>query len=273
MGVWGAGLYQNDISLDVKDRFDDLRKGKTVQQITKELISEYSSELEDIECAPAFWFAMADTQWKLGRLLPEVKSQALVWLDQGGDLSVWQKENPKLAITRARVLKELQQRLNSPQPAEKKISQYRLYKCKWKIGDVFAYQFRGEYAKENGFDQKYVYFVKVGEDTWHPGHVVPVVYFYKRVDEVLGDIASLSGVEYIHQFYKPIVYKNNPDAKQLYSLMLLNTSARVIPKSQLTYLGNIGVVKRVENERTNPHYVDWKRFEPYMVNNFKVWYP
>ncbi|MFR6299262.1 MAG: hypothetical protein ACLUML_08630 [Acutalibacteraceae bacterium] len=42
-------------------------------------------------------------------------------------------------------------KLNSPQPPEKKISQHRLYKCDWKIGDVFAYQFNSEYAKENDF--------------------------------------------------------------------------------------------------------------------------
>ncbi len=35
---------------------------------------------------------------------------------------------------RANVLKELQQKLLSPQPAEKRISQYKLYHCEWEIG-------------------------------------------------------------------------------------------------------------------------------------------
>lgn len=202
MGAWGARLYENDTALDIKDRFADLRKGKTVQQITNELIEEYTCELDDVFCAPVFWFALADTQWNLGRLLPEVKEQALAWLDKGGDLAVWQEENPGLAVTREKVLMELQQKLNSPQPPEKKISQHRLYKCDWKIGDVFAYQFNSEYAKENDFYQKYVYFVKVAENTWYPGHVVPVVYFYKKVDNVLSDITSLSNIDFIPQFYK-----------------------------------------------------------------------
>lgn len=89
MGAWGARLYENDTALDIKDRFADLRKGKTVQQITNELIEEYTCELDDVFCAPVFWFALADTQWNLGRLLPEVKEQALAWLDKGGDLAVW----------------------------------------------------------------------------------------------------------------------------------------------------------------------------------------
>ncbi len=120
MGAWGPKLYQDDVALDVKDSFDDLRRGKTVQQITNQLIDDYSSELDDASVAPTFWFALADTQWNLGRLMPEVRDQALAWIEKGGDLFIWKEENPKGAIVREKVLKELQQKLNSPQPPEKK---------------------------------------------------------------------------------------------------------------------------------------------------------
>lgn len=271
MGTWGAKLYENDLALDVKDRFDDLRKGKTVQQITNELIDEYAGALDDIYCAPVFWFALADTQWDLGRLLPEVKKQALDWLNKGGDLPVWRKENPKLADKREKMLKDLQQKLSSPPPPEKKISQYRLYRCTWKNGDVFAYRFDSEYAKENGFYQKYIYFVKVDERIWHPGHVVPVVYFFKKIDDILTGITPLCRVDFIPQFYKPIAYKNNPEMKKLYLLTLLNTSSKIIPRTRLTFLGNIGSVKRVDNEDSNPYCIDWKHFETYMIDDFKAW--
>jgi len=43
VGAWGAKLYQDDTALDIKNRFDeDLRKGKTVEEITKEFIEEYA---------------------------------------------------------------------------------------------------------------------------------------------------------------------------------------------------------------------------------------
>lgn len=171
------------------------------------------------------------------------------------------------------MLEKLKQKLNSTQPPEKKISQHRLYKCEWKIGDVFAYQFNSDYAKENGFFKKYVYFVKVKERLWHPGHIVPVAYFYKKVDDVLADIDSLRNIDYIPQFYKPVAYENNPDMKPLYVLTLLNKSSKIIPKNQLTFLGNIGNVRRVENEDLNPHSysISWKRFETYMIDNFIAW--
>ena len=39
----GAKLYQDDTALDIKNRFDeDLRKGKTDEEITKEFIEEYA---------------------------------------------------------------------------------------------------------------------------------------------------------------------------------------------------------------------------------------
>ena len=42
MGIWGVELYQNDISLDVKEEFEELyNKGKNVQEITDKLTEEY----------------------------------------------------------------------------------------------------------------------------------------------------------------------------------------------------------------------------------------
>lgn len=271
MGAWGVRLYEDDIALDIKNRLDELQKGKTVREITNELIDEYSSELDDIDCAPAFWFALADTQWELGRLLPEVKEQALAWLDKGGDLALWQEENPELAAEREKVLNQLRQKLNSPQPPEKKITQRRIYKCEWKTGDVFAYQFTGEYAKEMDFYQKYVYFVKAEEYRSHQGHLVPVVYVYKKLDSAISDIGSLSGADYIPQFFSPIAYKRAPSMKKLYLLALLITSKRDIPEKQLSYLGNIGDVRRVDKENLEPWLVRWKQFEEYMIDNFKAW--
>ena len=57
-----------------------------------------------------------------------------------------------------------------------------------------------------------------------------------------------------------------------YALTLLNTSSRVIPKKQLIFLGNVGDIKRIDNEDLNSYNVTWKRFETYMIDNFKAWF-
>ena len=199
--------------------------------------------MKGVFCSRRSQYTHSESGWEnIGCLAWEVLIAKFSKRSKTGDLALWQEENRKLAATRRKVLGELQQKLNSPQPPENKISQYRLYKCDWKLGDVFAYQFNSEYAKENDFYRKYVYFVKVDETIWYPGHIVPVVYFYKKVGDALADIASLSHIDFIPQFYRPIAHENYPGMKKQYLLTLLNTSSRVIPKNQRTCLGNMGHV-------------------------------
>ena len=84
MGNWGPGLYQNDITQDVKDDFEEShRAGKPVSEITAKLMADYEDIMGDPAEEPLFWFALADTQWRLGVLLPTVKEKALEWLDKG----------------------------------------------------------------------------------------------------------------------------------------------------------------------------------------------
>lgn len=84
MGVWGISLYENDIGSDVRAYFEaQLRNGKSGSTITQELVEQYQDALADPEDAPAFWIALADTQWDLGRLEKGVKDKALLYLEYG----------------------------------------------------------------------------------------------------------------------------------------------------------------------------------------------
>ena len=78
MGAWGPKLYQDDVAEDVRDYYkDQLKRGKTNEEVTNELIEDNYDIIQDEDEAPVFWFALADTQWNLGRLLPSVKEKAL----------------------------------------------------------------------------------------------------------------------------------------------------------------------------------------------------
>ena len=175
MSSWGPGLYQDDLAKDVRDYYrDQLRKGKSGYEITEELTKQYAYS-SDSDDSSIFWFALADIQWDLGRLEDSVKEQALSHIRSGYDLRRWKEENPMEAKKRAEILSELEQKLLTPQPSEKSISQYKLYHCEWKIGDVFAYPLNSDYAKEKGLFGRYFLINKINETTWHPGHTVPVV--------------------------------------------------------------------------------------------------
>ena len=117
MGTWGSELYQDDLAQETKDSFQDLlKKGKTTLEATEQLIRQNADVLNDVEEAPIFWFALADTQWELGRLLQDVKEKAIQEMDKGIDQTKWQDENPEQAVDRKRVLEELRQKLNSSMP-------------------------------------------------------------------------------------------------------------------------------------------------------------
>lgn len=272
MAAWGPKLYQDDIAEDTRYYYkDQLHRGKKGKEITQELLEQYQVEISDPDDAPIFWFALADTQWNLGRLEGTVKERALYYIEDGGDLRRWELEDPRSAKIRSKVLADLKQKLLSTQPEEKKIPQYKLYHCQWKIGDVFAYQLSGDYAKEKEMLNKYLFFVKIDETTWHPGHTLPVLYFYWVIADKLLSIEELKKIDFIPQFFVPEAYKNNPTLQMQYSVSLLSTSSKVIPKKQLTFVGKIENLKRIDNENPNAYKVRWKEFEKYIIDNFKRW--
>ena len=93
MGTWGSELYQDDLAQETKDSFQDLlKKGKTTLEATEQLIRQNADVLNDVEEAPIFWFALADTQWELGRLLQDVKEKAIqVLIKLNGKMKIQNK--------------------------------------------------------------------------------------------------------------------------------------------------------------------------------------
>lgn len=273
MGAWGPKLYQDDIAQDVRDTYKDrLRRGKTTKEITEELIEEYSGEIEDIDDGPIFWFALADIQWDYGRLLPEVKENAIKWIEDGSDIRRWEEEGTAKEVkVRKEVLEKLKNKLESPMPEEKKVSQYRLYKCQWKIGDVYAYKMNSEYAKERGFYGRYILFQKIRESKWWPGHIVPIVKVKVTDDEYLPTDEEFYNLQYIKMSFEgKSIY--NGEKLFNYGLKLLNTSKRIIPKD-LKYIGNYKEYPSINNEYIITQEVsypssEWKDIEKYIIDGY-----
>ena len=239
MGVWGTSLYANDSTSDIRgDYLDKLKRGKTNEEATKELV-DANTNIGDTEEEPLFWFALADTQWNYGRLLPEVKEKALFYLSQDKEWERWKESGQKKLSAWKRTLETLKRKLESPQPPIKKVSKYHFYQCKWNLGDVFAYRFTSNYSREKGFEGKYVIFRKVSEDTWWPGHIIPVVQVYKWLGEDIPSINRLSDFELLPAYCNPLEFKKNPDKPLEYKIKLISESEKVIPRENLIFLGNL----------------------------------
>lgn len=208
MVAWGTSLYANDSASDIRgDYVDKLRRGKTNEEVTKELIEANQDIMGDLEEEALFWFALADTQWNYGRLLPEVKEKALFYLTQDKGLERWKESGQKQLNAWKNTLEKLKGKLESPQPPIKKVSKYRLYQCKWKLGDVFAYRFTSNYSKEKGLEGKYVVFRKVSEDTWWPGHIIPVVQVYKWMGDDIPSIDKIYDCALLPAFNYPFEFE------------------------------------------------------------------
>ncbi len=295
MGTWGPRLYQDDVAEDVRAYYkDQLHRGKSGPEITRELLKQNEYLLADPEEASVFWFALADTQWTLGRLEKLVKERALYYIHEGYGVKRWKEENPQIVKIREKVVSDLERKLLSPQPAEKKISQYKLYHCEWSIGDTFAYQLESDLAKEKGLLGRYFLIQKADETIWHPGHTVPIVYIKITKDKKLPvSMQEYNQLEYVQTSFtkfedrflpidgkrpkEDIAEKSQIDYKvdefgflPHFRVILLSTSKNLIP-ANLTYIGNYAESVCPKNEFI-PHSkmsiaaLSWKKFEREMIH-------
>ena len=290
MGAWGFKLYQNDTTLDVKDAFTELyRECKSVKQITDKLIIEYKDIISDVDEGPLFWFALADTQWDMGVLIPMVKEKALYWIDKCRSRLNFQSADISEKKSKQKTLDNLQTKLLSPQPEAKRVVKRRTYKCEWNIGDVFAYRLESDMARERGLYGRYFLIQKVDEHVYHPGHIVPIIYV-KITDDtnIPSNEGEYNALEYVQtSFLKyeqrcwPIdMSRPEEDIAEkakinyqvdeygflpVYRVILANTSKKVIP-TRLIYIGNFKNVLPPQNEfiphsKLNIGVTYWKNFD------------
>lgn len=140
MGTWGPGLYSDDTACDVRDDYKDIiGDGIEEPEATKKMLAEWKSELNDIDTAPVFWLTLADVQWNLGRLQPNVHREAIRVIESGADLVRW-SDNKKDESRRKAILADLHERLNSEQPQIKKVKRRFVESTDWRLGDVYRYE-------------------------------------------------------------------------------------------------------------------------------------
>lgn len=289
MGMYGFELYQNDISLDVKDEFEELyNAGENARKITDKLTEDYKGIMGDIEEEPLFWLALADTQWNFGVLLPVVKEKALYWIDKADYMLNYQTIDMSAKAKRKQTLDDLRAKLLSPQPSAKRPVKRRIYKCQWNLGDVFAYQLESNLAKERGLYGRYFLIQKVDEGVWYPGHIVPIVYVKITGNEHLpSNTEEYDKLEYVQTWFtkyedrflpidmsraqEDIAEKSKLDYQTdeygflpQYRVELLNTSKKVIP-TKLIYVGNFANAVRptkefIPHSKENIVTVAWKQF-------------
>ncbi len=140
MGAWGTAIFSDDTAADVRDAFTDfVAEGLSASEATQRLVQESTEILEDEDDAVVFWLALAGTQWKLRRLLDDVRDRAVAIIDAGADLRRWEDHSRSEVNQRKKHLAKLRELLLSPHPRPKKLKSFPKSSTDFRVGDVAAY--------------------------------------------------------------------------------------------------------------------------------------
>jgi len=142
MGAWGSAIFSDDTAADLRDDWKDLLgEGLSPEEATKKLVEEYQPG-SDGDQSSVFWLALAETQWKTGRLLDCVKQKAIRIIDSRENLKLWEKDGVAKSDLKKReaVLEKLKEQLLSAQPDAKKITKQYKENSPFNEGDIFTYK-------------------------------------------------------------------------------------------------------------------------------------
>ena len=115
MGVWGAGVFQDDTAADIREEYrDHIGNGLSGPEATARILQGYASSLADAEGAGVVWLALAAAQSQCGRLEPETLEKALGVIDSGSDLARWKTGSNGDYLKRRAVLEKLRAQITSP---------------------------------------------------------------------------------------------------------------------------------------------------------------
>ena len=136
MGSSGPQVFDSDLSADVRAEYRDLiSNGLDAAVATDRLLARYGGGPDDPDEAPDFWIGLAVAQYEVGRLEARVRDQALIYIDEGGDVSRFSGGDKE---ARRLVLEEVRLGLVGPQREPVRIRRSPKSICPYEVGDVLA---------------------------------------------------------------------------------------------------------------------------------------
>jgi hypothetical protein len=140
MGVWGTGLFSDDMAADVRLAYrEGLTDGLSGEAATNKVLEAFADSVDDPDDGPPFWLGLAATQSQCGRLEARVRDRALRIIDEGLDIRRF-SEQPNLVKARGKVLEKLRAQLSAPQKEPVKVRKLVPFECDWKPGELIGYR-------------------------------------------------------------------------------------------------------------------------------------
>lgn len=277
MGTWNAGLFSNDTTCDVKDTYIEcLKQQLSNEEAYRKTYEEYE-ELIGTDEEPLFWYALADTQWNAGRLMPEVKDKALECIQNKGGLDFWE-ERPKGALKWQKTMQKLNKKIESPMPPEKKFPKPIVFKTNpWNIGDVYAYQFHSKQATELGLSGKYILIQKLADIEYFENTIYSVVQVFDRVFDSMPNLAMIEGVRILPLVDAAEVCGTsdnladiNPSLEWYMKAIVNYYKIREYPRKYMTFIGNI-TISEINCQWNSCTEFYWDELEDRLVDYYLSW--
>ncbi len=271
MGVWGSTLYANDIASDVRDTYMKLLKQQYTDidafRETVDINKEYIDT--DEECF--LWYALADTQWNLGRLLPEVKERALLLIEAQDGIAFWAESKNK-GYGWLKTLEKLKIKLQSPMPLRKKINREAPFQTNpWCIGDIYAYRFSDSKSDLCG---KYIVMQKLSDEDWFEDKMISRIQIYNKIFENIPTLNDLDGVK-ILPLDDPNLFLptgRNPEGFPLsFNAVIDLYKKRHYPKTNLVFIGNQQDKFNLPFANINFSYFEWLGIEETISFFYNLW--
>ncbi|MDR1697965.1 MAG: hypothetical protein LBR37_03590 [Erysipelotrichaceae bacterium] len=260
MNFDGKNYIDRYIVSDIVGEFDDeLYEHQDFDIATKILISSWSVAFDDDydSCEAALGIALA--LWKYGVLKDEIKefafkivSNKIKELEKVGNYKDIEYLNKKL------------DKLETPNPKPKKMPKYKgpFYRSDWKMGDVYAYHFTNTETNEKA----YIYLAITGQSPMLKKSL-PSAYVFDVVSERLMSLEEVKEKPFMIISNYPDPFE--PEKTRGYSVILSASFDREVPYNKLTYLGNIGEVQPIENERRGAAMHSWESIDKDFTSTFK----
>lgn len=232
MGFWSTSLYGNDLTLDVRDKLDDLLKsGVSPQDVYQEMLKCFEEVLSTDE-ESLFWFALADRMWDYGILTDEIKEKALTYMTNIAE----HEYLDELETTRERrswqnTLNKLKTKIENVNQGNKKIKVEPVFKRNiWNVGDYYAYEFHKKNSQELGIQSKYIVIKKI-DDSYYGDSMIyyNIVYIYNKIFDGIPTLKDLENVDYLPLSGKAEedLFRKEPD-EELRKIMAEAVNERVL---------------------------------------------
>ena len=245
MGTWNTGLFCNDTTCDIRDTYMQfLKQQLSNEEAYQKTYNEYQ-ELMGTDEEPLFWYALAETQWNSGRLLPEVKKFALDYIRKDGGISLYE-ESVVVKDKWKKMLQKLREKLESQMPPEKKYRKpIEFERNPWNTGDVYAYQFHTNKSTENNLFGKYILLQKIGNVEYYKGVTFSAIQVFNRVFDSVPSLDVIDSVPVLPLVYSPAtddcpidINDYVPSLEWYMKATMIYEKKNDYPKNYLKFIGN-----------------------------------